>query len=695
MDCRIPLNVTHKGAPVAKRQTPVVGLVALCAAAGALFLLTSSTNSTMYYTVAPAATQVSTQVTTPVVSKHLATPFGSVNQPEIPAKYVPVHDVTTTGTWTEGNVPQGPSQLFWLAIPSIAVMFGWLMGRAVARKEEPVTAATEIVALAPVSANKLPFGKPEKMVKSGKVKALEAKGVMVPKARAFPSMHQRQRVRPGYEKEQPVFMEKLNELFPGSMLETSFIAKATKLMNGYGFTKDNSIGLLSVCRDEITRTLVEDFEELWGPSFSSGSLAGMAFLGKTGMGAGMAHAPVCTDGHERYIFLTAPHIAISADGEVGKCFRVGRANSSSACGALIAMQSELQNGSLSVQVNTMDMELSMMKQQLSECIRYGAVPSLDELTKKAQQLIKSQMEGILSTMNLTGRAEYCFLSGVQIHGPDNADFFWPTDMYVVRLDGSRIDVDLKDLRDADVSDLLEKVEYADLAKLLFVVQQGDVRMVKRWIEENGGDPNALSAEGKTPLSVAARHGHYEIVKYLLANGADPNIQNNRGRSALQEAMRHGHEAIADALAAQGCVLDEDVAAFYLWRGVREGDLGLVKRSLRYGPEGLMNKANPEGDRPVFAAVRMNNINVARWLIAYGADTTGTDMDANTILNMARRRGLRDIELQLEESSPNKSSVAKELLQAQEEMKALTIKFQEMQAELEALRGVVQDQMGNK
>ena len=35
------------------------------------------------------------------------------------------------------------------------------------------------------------------------------------------------------------------------MLETTFIAKATKLMNGYGFNKDNSIGLLSVCRDEV------------------------------------------------------------------------------------------------------------------------------------------------------------------------------------------------------------------------------------------------------------------------------------------------------------------------------------------------------------------------------------------------------------------------------------------------------------
>ena len=159
--------MTYQDAPVAKRQAPVV-VAAACAVVGALLLLTGSTNSTMQYTVAPAATQVSTQVTTPVVSRPLATPFGSVNQPQIPANYVPVHDITTTGAWTQASAQnQGPSQLSWLAIPSIAVVVGWLMGRAFVKKEEPVTSITDSVALAPVSANKMPFGGPEKMVKSG------------------------------------------------------------------------------------------------------------------------------------------------------------------------------------------------------------------------------------------------------------------------------------------------------------------------------------------------------------------------------------------------------------------------------------------------------------------------------------------------------------------------------------------------
>ena len=122
----------------------------------------------MHYTVAPAAPQVSTQVTTPVVSSPLATPFGSVNQPHISANYVPMHDITTTRAWTQASAQnQGPSQLSWLAIPSIAVVVGWLMGRAFVKKEEPVTSITDSVALAPVSANKMPFGGPEKMVKSG------------------------------------------------------------------------------------------------------------------------------------------------------------------------------------------------------------------------------------------------------------------------------------------------------------------------------------------------------------------------------------------------------------------------------------------------------------------------------------------------------------------------------------------------
>ena len=695
MDYSTPLTMSLNNAPSPQWCTPVVvGCAISCVMASTLVLFSGTTNSNnvMHYTVGPSVTRVTKlpQMTAPLASRAGSSHLETSKEHHNMVKYVPVHETSASGSWARSsNQNQGPSPLPWLALPSMMAVFGYLMGRAFARKENPIKTEGD-VALTPISSGKLPFStsvaKERQFV--GRVKALKSqpRGLVVANTKTAPTMQLRHRIRPGYEEEQPIFMNKLNELFPGAMPETTFIAKATKLMNDYGFNKDNSIGLLSVCRDEVTRTLVEDFEELWGPSFSSGSLAGMAFLGKTGMGAGMAHAPQCEDGVERYIFLSAPHIAISVEGEVGKLYRAGRENISSACGALIAMQSELQNGRVGVQMNTMDMELTMMKQQLSEKIRYGYVPTLDELTKNAQQLIKSQMEGILSQMNLTGRTEYCFLSGVQIHGPDNADFFWPTDMYVVRLDGGRIDVDLKDLQNTNVSGLLQELEFADLAKLLFVIQKGDAKMVKRWVEENGGDVNSVSAEGTTPLIVAARYGHYEIVRYLLAKGADASVKSKRGRTALQVAMEYGHEAVVNGLLTAGDVLDHEVAQFYLWRGVREGDLSLVKRALRCGPEGLINDVNTQGDRPVFASVRLNKMNVARWLIAFGADTTGIDMDGNNISDMATRRGIRELAGIVNDSA--ESTALQDLLEA---TKALDQQLADAHAELMVLREQVQPQ----
>lgn len=53
--------------------------------------------------------------------------------------------------------------------------------------------------------------------------------------------------------------------------------------------------------------------------------------------------------------------------------------------------------------------------------------------------------------------------------------------------------------------------------------------------ENGADPNARDAEGRTALIAAAYMGHSEIVSVLLEYGADINHQDSDGRTALSVA----------------------------------------------------------------------------------------------------------------------------------------------------------------
>jgi hypothetical protein len=238
-----------------------------------------------------------------------------------------------------------------------------------------------------------------------------------------------------YLQQYPAFAAQLNALFPGAVSIGELLADMTADLGNYGFANGNTIPMASVCRDEITRPLVDNLEVLWGNSFSLGSIAAMIFAGTTGFAAGMHHAPD-VDEVERFLFLACPHIAISDQGVIGKVWRPGVPNISSACGSLVGFLTEMQSGTVNFQLSTTDLEQTMMKGQMSTYFQYGTVPTLQDLTKDAQKLIKAQLQATLATFNLIGTASYAVVSGVQIHGPNAANFFWPTDYYWVDTTGA-------------------------------------------------------------------------------------------------------------------------------------------------------------------------------------------------------------------------------------------------------------------
>jgi len=115
------------------------------------------------------------------------------------------------------------------------------------------------------------------------------------------------------------FLSKLEKIFPGALLMEEQLVRATRVLSNHGFKESNSIALVCQCRDELTLPFEDAIKLLWGSNFNISSLAGMMFCGKTGLQAGMAHAPRDSKtGMERYVFFVGPHIAIDTDGNVGK-----------------------------------------------------------------------------------------------------------------------------------------------------------------------------------------------------------------------------------------------------------------------------------------------------------------------------------------------------------------------------------------
>ncbi|KAJ8129909.1 hypothetical protein O1611_g3719 [Lasiodiplodia mahajangana] len=122
------------------------------------------------------------------------------------------------------------------------------------------------------------------------------------------------------------------------------------------------------------------------------------------------------------------------------------------------------------------------------------------------------------------------------------------------------------------------------------------------------DLNAPQRDGKTPLMIASRDGKLDWVKWLITNGASIGAVNMFDRSALFYGVERGHA---------------DVVAVLLEKGaLRETRRISSKRDL------LLDSVSKVG--------------VIRQLLSYGVDTTLTNADGDTAINIALESGAIDV-----------------------------------------------------
>jgi hypothetical protein len=234
----------------------------------------------------------------------------------------------------------------------------------------------------------------------------------------------------GYSPEiNPLFHETLQNCFPGSLPMANYVQQTYKSLNSYGFDKGKTIGMIAICRDEITETFTQEVIKYWGKTFNCCSLAGFLMMGRTGLAAATDHTPI-VDGVRRFTFYAMPHIAISKDGEIGKVYRDGIQKASHACGALEAVVKELRSGCLQLIMDMQDIEQSIIRQKILSTIEYGEKPDLVEMTKLASQIISQDVDLLLSTLD-SSVFHYSVMTGIQIHGPLDTHWIYPQEFYVV------------------------------------------------------------------------------------------------------------------------------------------------------------------------------------------------------------------------------------------------------------------------
>ena len=81
--------------------------------------------------------------------------------------------------------------------------------------------------------------------------------------------------------------------------------------------------------------------------------------------------------------------------------------------------------------------------------------------------------------------------------------------------------------------------------------EGNTDMVRSLVSSPGADVNATNDRGSTPLLEAARFGHEDICRVLIAAGANLKVRDKDGKTALMLAIQNNHDDVVRVLKEAG------------------------------------------------------------------------------------------------------------------------------------------------
>jgi uncharacterized protein len=213
---------------------------------------------------------------------------------------------------------------------------------------------------------------------------------------------------------------------------------------------------------------------------------------------------------------------------------------------------------------------------------------------------------------------------------------------------------------ADYTGVME-VETGGFTPLLFAARSGHVDVVRALIAA-GAPVDDAAADGTSALVIASHSGHAQAALALLEAGANPNAAGS-GYTALHIAIRRGDVSVVKALLARGADpdvrlvkatparrLSDDVAlarplvgATPVWLAANFAQAEIIGLLASAGA----NVAAPanDGTTPLMAAIGRNaaaSLATVRRLVEAGADVNATDEDGDTALHRAVSSGFDEI-----------------------------------------------------
>ena len=163
-------------------------------------------------------------------------------------------------------------------------------------------------------------------------------------------------------------------------------------------------------------------------------------------------------------------------------------------------------------------------------------------------------------------------------------------------------------------------ERTSLHVAAFLGREELARVQLRW---GSVEVNARDKEGCTPLHLAARKGHRDVVELLVAEGADVNARNEEQRTPLYCAIQHHAVDVVRLLVGKTDLATGDLLGRTpLHYAAAAGDTGIVRLLLEAGAE--TKAKDSRGLTPLHLALASDHEEVAALLLNAGADAGHKD-----------------------------------------------------------------------
>ena len=234
--------------------------------------------------------------------------------------------------------------------------------------------------------------------------------------------------------------------FPAALQQREYLSFCNAALQRAGLTAENTLVGVSRCRDEVTAALPQALESMWGSTFDLASLAGVFSAGATGLSAARSHVPAL-GGRSNLVVFALTHVGIDDAGTIGLLPRPGTDHPSATCGSLAAANRALASGGhRGRQPDLSDIEQWRVEQLLAPLVDPATEYDLADLAELALTVAEREVLTAIQTIGDDPEAtlglDGALFSGIQIHGPLDKHYIWPSLALIERNGELIVDPDL-------------------------------------------------------------------------------------------------------------------------------------------------------------------------------------------------------------------------------------------------------------